>query len=195
MPSLTPAKPACPLINTEQQMQFGENLLIVPGENVELSDIQMNHSGNAALTIGEGVFGSGVIRAPDANIVLGTNSTWRGRLAGQRVVLQEGSIVTQADTFNIPSSAADVVEDPDGGLIIVNEVLVNLEEGVSVTTLQPILEEVNGLVVGHIAVSNEYKIRIAATTVQELEDAIGAIKALNVGGVEIVSKNELVYPN
>jgi hypothetical protein len=179
----------------DDYFSFNSDTMVDLRNDLQTTDVQWHYRGNSSLLIGKRVFGAGEVIATRAKIHVRDETTWRGRLIGEEVKVGRDVTISVGTAFNVPSRAEDVVEDPEGGLIIVNEILINLSEDAPAETLAQILEATNGMIVGHINISNEYKIRIESGTVQELEDTIQAIEALGVEGVEVVSKNGLVYPD
>ena len=144
--------------------------------------------GNAALTIGEGAFGSGIVRAPNANIVLGANSTWRGQLAAQRVILQEGSVVSATTRLEKPSDPDKVVED-ELGTIIVNEIVVVLADGASIADAQAAADAAGGRLTGYIPNLDMAKIEVETETVDALLDLIDQLESAGLPFVEVAFPN------
>lgn len=101
--------------------------------------------------------------------------------------------VESSDGYKL-SDPCRIISNPDGGSVISNEIIVVLERGVSEEALEPILEAVEGQVVGHVTFTNEYKIEIPTTTFEELDAALRIARDLNVEGVELITRNAVQMP-
>ena len=103
------------------------------------------------------------------------------------------AIIARESAFAKPSDPSKIIEDPGGGFVIVDEILLNLDEDIPISILSQILRETNGHLVGFLDLTNEYKIHIETTTIDELDAVIGTIENLGIAGVTSVGKNAVMF--
>ncbi len=114
--------------------------------------------------------------APKANVYIEKESTVRGRIVAGKIKIGKDSILSLEQTGFKIAKPEDIITDPDGGVYPINEILVSLMPEATILDAQDIVASINGRVVGVVSSINLYQIEVSASTIQELENLINALR-------------------
>ena len=112
--------------------------------------------------------------APKADIHIGKEAAIRKQMAGRRIRIGEGALLSRQDVFAKESDEERVIA-AEGARFIGNELVVLLEEGATQVDMQEIARLVDGAITGFVPTPPLIKIEVAVATPQELLDKLQAI--------------------
>jgi len=189
-------------VNIRQNLKVQNKVLIAPNNtNLEPTALTINFSpesksqgknkepkvvGSNVITIGEESFLSFKLVAPKSKVVFGGKITFRGQVIAKEIQVGEGGALSKELTGAKIALPEDIIEDPDGGVYPLSELLVLLTPDATPEDALVVANEINGRIVGVVQSINLYQIEIPVATIEDLESLIIILRGrtdLKVDGV------------
>ena len=177
-------------INIARTLKGGSHVSILPGLHTIPDQLIINYNGTpsvnehaqktdaAAIPVifGNRAFLNGRLFAPNANVIIGKESTLRGQVVARGIMVKKEGVVSRTESFAMESDPGKVVEN-QGIRFMVNEIVILLTPDATISDAQAIASLVGGTLTGFVPNPPTYKVEVFASMPAELFAFITQMKS------------------
>ena len=129
--------------------------------------------------------------APNAKVIVGKETTFRGQTLARKIKIGKGGILSLDISGSIQPKLSDIILT-EGERVVINQIVLQLITVGTLEDAQKIAASVNGIVTGIIPSINLYQILIETRTIAELDALIQRLLSQQNPKIKSVSKNVIL---